>query len=156
MATETIEISGKVKQVITNTVTVKRTAQGLTLTVTSPEIHAWLKERCELRTLGADPREGWPREGKVLFLTPSGTANRLPPCLNGYNTEVLNLDDDTVNLAVLRHEKAAEGPVSMTMAGVYSFEEAQAVLQKAQATIASIFRDHMREYSGTSTIKIIR
>jgi hypothetical protein len=46
--------------------------------------------------------------------------------------------------------------VSYTFPGVFSPEEVKKILQAAQQTILSLYQDHMREYGGTSTIKIVR
>jgi hypothetical protein len=151
-----IELTSSEKAVITNTVTVKRNAKGMSLTIFAPEIHAWLKEQGEYQNIGT-PRTGWPREGKFLCI-PDSVDGDYPRCMQNYNTDYIWLGSgqQEVNLAILRHEDAATKAVTVTYPGVWPFEDAQRLLMTTQEAIAKFYRETMREYSGTATIKIAR
>lgn len=144
-----------------NTIEVERVAAGLQMTIYAPEVHAWMKDFCEAKTV-VNPKTGWPREGHFLSVKTDTATNNLlgtlPPCLAQYNSSGLRTGENgaDINLSVLRHEKAETGPVRIVWSGLYDADTAADILKKATQTLVDLYRTHMRSYKGTATIKITR
>jgi len=128
------------------TVSVRRNARGLQLTVSAPEIAHWMqddREYSSAESLGCHIRGTWP-------LTGITSAEGLPGELCNYGAAFNN----GVNLSILRHKDALLGPVSCTFKGLFTFEQAKSFLVACQSWLPPTYRDYIRPFEGEAVVTV--